>query len=816
MRTYDPHEIEERWQKYWNDKGLFTVTEDPKKKEKKYYILEMFPYPSGKLHMGHVRNYTIADVIARHRRMQGYYVMHPIGWDSFGLPAENAAVKYKKDPEDWTMSNIEAMRGQLRRMGFSYDWAREVTTCKDDYYRWNQWLFLKFYEKGLVYRKRATVNWCPDCETVLANEQVEEGKCWRCESLVAQKELEQWFFKITDYKEALLKDHELIREGWAERIITMQKNWIGESKGSIIRFSVEGADDTIDVFTTRADTLLGVTYIVLAPEHELSKKLVKGAARKKEINEFIEKVSIQSTLDRQTQDKVGIYTGANAVHPITGETVPIWIGNYVLLEYGTGAVMAVPAHDQRDYEFAQKYNLSIKTVIAPKDRSVKAPEGKAFEDYGALINSGRFDGCDTETAKKNITEYLISKKRGSFKKHYRFKDWLISRQRYWGTPIPFVYCDKCGMQAVNENDLPVKLPKNIEFRGMGDSPLKYAEEFVNTKCPVCGGKARRETDTMDTFVDSSWYFLRYCDPKNTKLPFSKEAVDYWMPVDQYVGGPEHACMHLLYARFFNKVLIDMGMLKAQAGEPFTRLLNQGMVIKDGAKMSKSKGNIVDPNDMLDKYGTDALRLFTLFASPPTKDLEWSEDGIEGARRFLNRLWRLADDLISMPVSKGSEEFIKDVEIEMNITIKSITDDMNSFSYNTAIARVMEAVNYLYRQKDKNDIDVKVCIDYVLAIVVMLYPITPHISEELWRINNKGGLFNEAWPVFDENKTMKTEVTFIVQVNGKLRTKLNVKRDMPQNDLEKIILENEKVKSFIEGKNIVKKIFVPNKLINIVV
>lgn len=704
-------------------------------------------------------------------------------------------------------------------MGFGYDWSREITTCLDDYYRWNQWIFLKMFEKGLAYRKKSVVNWCTDCKTVLANEQVEEGKCWRCDTEVVQKDLEQWFFKITAYKEALLNDHELIKSGWAERILAMQKNWIGKSQGSIVKFAIEGfeKDEVVEVFTTRVDTLMGVTYLVMAPEHKLVDSFVaKRLEYSDKIKKFVEEIKSQSELDRSTKQKYGIFTGEYAIHPITGEKVPIWLGNYVLASYGTGAVMAVPSHDERDYEFAEKNKLPMKIVIAPADfvnpKEFKL-EGKAYEDKGVLVHSDKFDGLESDKAINEITKDLIADKKGSFSENYRLKDWLISRQRYWGTPIPIVYCDTCGIVPVKCEDLPVVLPSDVEFTGQGDSPLKYVENFVNTTCPKCGGKARRETDTMDTFVDSSWYFLRYCDPKNTKEPFSKAKTDYWMPVDQYIGGAEHACMHLLYSRFFEKVLVDMGYLDKNAIEPFTRLLNQGMVIKDGAKMSKSKGNIVDPDEMIEKYSTDSMRLFILFASPPSKDLEWSEEGIEGSFRFLNRLFRLADEVLNRKDDGIGER--RNVEQMLHQTIKKITEDMEIFSYNTIVATVMEAVNFLYKEKDETG--KKQLLDFLANLVIMLSPFVPHICEEIWSLlGNSNSVVTQNWPSFDAKKAEKDEVIVVIQINGKLRGKFDVSKGTSQADIEKMVDADAKIKLHLEGKEIVKKVFVQDKLLNIVV
>jgi leucyl-tRNA synthetase len=814
---YNFKDIEKRWQIFWRENRLFEAKEDNNKQ--KYFVLEMFPYPSGRLHMGHVRNYTISDLISRYKKLQGFNVIHPIGWDSFGLPAENAAIKYKKHPKDWTLANIENMRGQLRAMGFGYDWAREITTCLDDYYKWNQWIFLKLYEKGLAYRKRSVVNWCNNCNTVLANEQVEDGKCWRCDSEVVQKNLEQWFFKITAYQEQLLEDHKLIQDGWANRIIDMQKNWIGKSEGTTLKFKVSEINEDIEVFTTRVDTLQGVTYVVVAPEHNIVDRFLEIQKEKnpdfaKNIFDFREKIKKQSDLDRSMKDKEGIWTGFYAEHPLTGEKVQVWLGNYVLASYGTGAVMAVPSHDQRDYEFALKNNLPIKIVISPeKDNFDFKLDNKAFEDKGFLINSGEFNGLSSDEAKKKITEKLIEIGKGFWTENYRLKDWLISRQRYWGTPIPIIYCKHCGIVPEKIENLPIALPDTVNFTGQGDSPLKYIDSFVNTKCPICGADAVRETDTMDTFVDSSWYFLRYCDPKNRDLPFSKEKADFWMPVDQYVGGAEHACMHLLYSRFFEKVFVDLGLIDKKSIEPFIKLLNQGMVIKDGFKMSKSKGNIVDPDEILHKYGSDSMRLFILFASPPHKDLEWNEEGIEGCYRFLNRFFRLFDEIFNR--EDDSFDFNRSLEQMQNMTIKNILEDYENFGYNTIVASTMEAVNFLY--KEKNNCSKKQLLSFISDLVILISPLIPHICEEIWQIlGNKESIVFAKLPVFDSQKAEKDEIVFVIQINGKLRSKYSLKKDESQETIEKLIFSDDKLKPYLEGQEILKKVFVKNKLLNIVV
>ncbi len=812
---YDHKKIEQKWQEFWEEKEIFKASESPAEKNKKYYVLEMFPYPSGRLHMGHVRNYTISDLITRYKKMQGYNVMHPIGWDAFGLPAENAAVKHKKHPKDWTLANIENMRLQLKAMGFAYDWSREIATCSEEYYKWNQWIFLKLYEKGLAYRKKSTVNWCESCNTVLANEQVEDGKCWRCDSDVLQKNLEQWFFKISEYKEALLDDHELIKDGWKDRILFMQKNWIGKSEGSLIKFSVEGFNENIEVFTTRIDTIMGVTYVVLAPEHILIEKLLQNSPRKNDILEFVQKVKKQSDLDRTAKEKEGIDTGFKAIHPITGEKLPIWLGNYVLASYGTGAVMAVPSHDQRDFEFAKKNNLPLKIVIVPeKDTKNFVLNEKAYEEKGFLINSGEFDGLSSDEAKREITEKLITLGKGDFMKTFRLKDWLISRQRYWGTPIPIVYCEKCGIMPVRESDLPIVLPADVEFTGHGDSPLKYSKSFVKAVCPACGEEASRETDTMDTFVDSSWYFLRYCDPKNKNEIFAKKKIDYWMPVDQYIGGAEHACMHLLYSRFFAKVFVDLGLLNKNSTEPFLNLLNQGMVIKDGAKMSKSKGNVVDPDDIVQKYGADSMRLFTLFAAPPDKDLDWSEEGIEGCFRFLNRFFRLFDEILSR--NDDDFEYKRSIEQKLHSSIKKISLDIANFSYNTAIATVMEATNFLYKEKDLEGAPKRQILDFIEKLTILMAPFIPHVCEEIWeKIGHKNSVVFEKFPDYDDKKAEKDEIILVIQINGKVRAKYSLEKGISQENLEKLIEADEKLKPYLENCEIINKIFVKDKLMSLV-
>ena len=694
MRRYDPQQVETKWQKFWEEKRVFEVDEDPHKP--KYYLLEMFPYPSGRLHMGHIRNYSIGDVLARYKRMQGFNVLHPMGWDAFGLPAENAAIEHGVHPAKWTYENIAYMKKQLKRMGFSYDWRREIATCDPSYYKWEQLFFIKMYERGLAYRSFSEVNWCPGCETVLANEQVVNGRCWRCGSEVGKKELQGWFLKITAYAEELLRDCEKLLGGWPEKVITMQKNWIGRSEGLEVDFPLEGREGSIRIFTTRPDTIFGVTFMVLAPEHPLVEELVRGTERETEVREFVRRVKRQSVTVRSSEEveKEGVFLGAYCINPLNGERIPVWTANFVLMEYGTGAIMAVPAHDQRDFEFAKKYGLPIKVVIRPKDRELRAEDlSEAYTGDGIMVNSGAFDGMSNREAMRKISDLVEARGIGKRTVNYRLRDWGISRQRYWGAPIPIIYCPSCGPVPVPEEELPVQLPLEVEITGKGGSPLAQVEAFVSARCPRCGGPGRRETDTMDTFVESSWYFLRYCSPQREEGPFD-ERVKYWMPVDQYIGGVEHAVLHLLYARFFTKVLRDLGYLEFD--EPFSRLLTQGMVIKDGAKMSKSRGNVVDPDDMIARYGADTTRLFILFAAPPEKDLDWKEEGVEGCFRFLNRLWRLFYEV--EPKLKGeSGGFREDGEFRRRIHMarKKVTEDIERFHFNTAIAHLMEWVNYLY-------------------------------------------------------------------------------------------------------------------------
>ncbi|MEW5922129.1 MAG: leucine--tRNA ligase [Bacillota bacterium] len=836
MKEYNPKELEPKWQNNWREHNFHRTDKDENKQ--KFYVLEMFPYPSGKLHMGHMRVYSIGDVLARFLRMRGYNVLHPMGWDAFGLPAENAAIEHGVDPGRWTASNIAAMKEQQEALGLSYDWEREVTTCKPEYYRWNQWLFLLFYKNGLAYKKKAPVNWCPSCQTVLANEQVVNGECWRCSSEVAPRELEQWFLKITAYAQQLLDDLKLL-DGWPQRVRVMQENWIGRSEGTDIIFTVQETGDELTVFTTRPDTLFGVTYMVLAPEHPLLNKLLAGNPREAEIRKRVQMMCRESEINRTAADaeKVGVFTGAHAVNPVNGEAVPILVGNYVLMSYGTGAVMGVPAHDQRDYLFAREYNLPVRLVINSPHTDLQAdPLAEAYEDPGVLVNSGQFNGLPSEEGARAITDWLISCGKGAYRVRYRLRDWLISRQRYWGTPIPIINCPSCGPVPVPEEDLPVLLPTGVSFTGKQQSPLADHREFLEVPCPHCGGKAQRETDTMDTFFCSSWYYARYADPKQDQLPFSREEAGYWLPVDQYIGGIEHAVLHLLYSRFFTKFLFDQGMLKVQ--EPFQRLLAQGMVYKDGAKMSKSKGNVVTPDEIIARYGADTGRLFILFAAPPEKDLDWSDQGVEGSYRFLRRVWRLfqqhrdlfppaggaaftrtGEDGSLPPLGKEEEELRR----ACHATVKKVTVDIGErFNFNTAISAIMELVNALSNYLNASTAGQKeqyrpLLREVMETLVMIMAPFAPHISEELWRdCGRHSSVHQQAWPAYDPRFLQVEEVEVVIQVNGKVRGRIRVPASTAEEELLEEARGHEKIQPFLAGKEVKKIIAVPGKLVNIVV
>ena len=825
-QSYYPQEIEKKWQKLWEEKNTYKTYDDSDKP--KYYALSMFPYPSGKLHMGHVRNYTITDVIARFKRMNGYNVLHPMGWDSFGLPAENAAMKHGADPAKWTDENIAYMTKQLKMLGLSYDWEREVATCKPDYYKWTQWLFLQLYKKGLAYKKEAAVNWCENCATVLANEQVIDGKCWRCDGEVEKKYLSQWFLKITGYAEILLKDLDKL-PGWGDNVKTMQANWIGKSQGAILKFKVvdapKGLDIEIPVYTTRPDTAYGITYLVVAPEYK-DIELLTTPENKAAVEEYRANARKMSEIERLSTErtKTGVPLGTHAINPFTGEKFPLWTADYALVEYGTGAVMAVPTHDTRDFDFAKKYNLPMKVVIQnPENPSDCSNE--AYTEPGIMINSGEFNGMKNEDAKKAITEKAVKEGFGEFKTQYRLRDWLISRQRYWGAPIPVVYCDKCGIQPVPEDQLPVLLPKDVDFKVVGKSPILTSPTFTETTCPVCGGKARRETDTMDTFICSSWYYMRFADAKNSEKPFDKKLVDKWLPVDQYVGGIEHAILHLLYSRFFTKALKDLGLVGFD--EPFKNLLTQGMVLKDGSKMSKSKGNTVDPDEIFENYGADTARLFILSDSPPARDFDWSDAGVEGCYKFLNRVWRLvasnADDVtldfkIPQQLKKDNDDMVRNV----HIAIKGITIDIaNDFQFNTVISKYRELTNAIYdwRAKKSNldDEDKQVLSFAIVSLMKLMSPVAVHLTEEAWaQLGAQTSIHEEKWLEYDENLAKASSITLVVQVNGKVRDKIEVDESLSEDEMKEIALSSEKVKEFTAGKTVVKTIVVPKKLVNIVV
>ncbi len=831
--VYDFDAVERTWQRRWEEQDLYRVDEDPSRP--KYYCLEMFPYPSGRLHMGHVRNYSIGDVVARFKRMRGYNVLHPMGWDAFGLPAENAAIQHNIHPSKWTWENIDFMRHQLRRLGISYDWRREIASCHPDYYKWTQWLFLRFFERGLAYRKRAAVNWCPDCATVLANEQVVQGRCERCDAEVGTRELEQWFFRITDYADRLLEDLDELH-GWPEKVKTMQRNWIGKSFGVEIRFPLQGRNGHLAVFTTRPDTIFGATYMVIAPEHPLVETLIADAPNKDAIQRFIADVKKQDEMDRTSDegDKVGMFTGSYCINPFTEEPIPIWIGNYVLMGYGTGAIMAVPAHDQRDLDFARTYDLPVRVVIAPARGHV--PDGEAmteaFTEPGVMVNSGPFDGLSSEEGWQRIADEIERRGIGERRVQYRLRDWLISRQRYWGCPIPIIYCDECGTVPVPDDQLPVLLPEDVAFKPTGRSPLLDDSQFVHVPCPACGRPARRETDTMDTFVDSTWYFLRFTDPNAKDAPFSKAKADYWMPVDQYIGGVEHAILHLLYARFFQMVLADMGLVSAR--QPFANLLTQGMVLKDGAKMSKSKGNTVDPDEIVATYGADTARLFILFTAPPERDLEWSDAGVEGAARFLNRVWRLVTELIEVAASAGDNGVAagaasngaavlrpEDHELRRAVhrTVQRVTVDVEErFHFNTAISAIMELVNAFYHYKDgARPLNRAVVSEGLEKLVLVLAPFAPHLAEELWhRLGKTDSVHLQPWPSFDPEVVRTEEVEIVVQVNGRVRDRLVMAADASEDEMKEAALALDRVRAVIGAGRVVRVIAVPGRLVNIVV
>ncbi|MDY6790337.1 MAG: leucine--tRNA ligase [Thermodesulfobacteriota bacterium] len=863
---YNPVSVEKKWQSVWEATDLFKAYEDPDRK--KYYLLEMFPYPSGKIHMGHVRNYTIGDVVARYKRMRGFNVLHPMGWDAFGMPAENAAIANNTHPAKWTYDNITAMRTQLKRMGFSYDWDREIATCKPEYYRWEQWLFLKMYEKDMAYRKKSFVNWCDKCRTVLANEQVEAGMCWRCGEAVRQKKLWQWFFRVTDYAEDLLVYSDKL-SGWPDKVITMQKNWIGKSVGAEIRFSIENpvdsTDEYINVFTTRQDTVFGATFMVLAPEHPLVLKLSRGTVQEKETADFVDRMSRQDRSGKaiENHEKEGVFTGAWCINPMHGKRMPIYTANFALMEYGTGAVMSVPAHDQRDFEFAKKYGLDIVPVVKPYDEDLSPVSmTEAYTGEGVMINSGQFDGMDSNKARNEITAYLEKNDIGQRTVSFRLRDWGISRQRYWGAPIPMIHCKKCGIVPVAKEQLPIVLPEDADILEGGKSPLPELDHFTKTECPQCHSlDAKRETDTMDTFVESSWYFERYCSPDCNTGMFDRVAVDYWMPVDQYIGGVEHAILHLLYSRYYTRVLKEMGLVNFK--EPFTRLLTQGMVCKETSfctehgflspeeedvrgkkrlcricgretevgrieKMSKSKKNVVDPNILLEKYGADTTRLFCLFAAPPERDLEWSEQGVEGGYRFLNRVWRLAANL--MDSIKGVQTFEGKVEDldgglrhlyrKTHQTISKVTRDIEDrFHFNTAISAVMELYNTMNGMKleENSPVSAGVMRFAMESVVLLLAPIVPHFADEIWEaMGHESSVLLESWPTYNKDILYEDEWLIVVQVNGKLRSRFSVGAGTDEDTIKQMALSDERAKKFINDQPVKKVIVVKNKLVNIVV
>lgn len=814
---YYPQKTEKKWVEFWDENKTYKTYDNSDKP--KYYALSMFPYPSGKLHMGHVRNYTITDVIARFKRAMGYNVLHPMGWDSFGMPAENAAIQHGANPKKWTLDNIEYMKKQLKMLGLSVDWDREVTTCKEDYYKWTQKLFIELFKKGLAYKKEAPVNWCEKCATVLANEQVIDGKCWRCDSEVTKKNLSQWFLKITDYAEVLLEDLDKLK-GWGDNVKTMQANWIGKSYGTILKFKVKEIEGLeIPVFTTRPDTAYGITYLVVAPEYKDIEKLTTKE-NLEAVHNYRENAKKMSEIERQSTERIktGVPLGTHIINPFTGRVCPIWAADYALVDYGTGAVMAVPAHDSRDFDFATKYNLPIIQVIDGEGYD----KNKVFEDPGVLVNSGEFTGLDNETAKKKITEYAEKMGFGHSKVQYRLRDWLISRQRYWGAPIPVVYCEKCGVQPVKEEDLPVTLPTDVDFSVQGKSPITTSKTFQNAVCPICGAPAVRETDTMDTFICSSWYYLRYADAKNDKKPFDRELVNKWLPVDQYVGGIEHAILHLLYSRFFTKALRDIGLLDFD--EPFKNLLTQGMVLKDGSKMSKSKGNTVDPDEIFANYGADTARLFIISDSPPARDFDWSDAGVEGCYKYLCRVYRLYSKFqdkikleytIPETVDKKAEDLIR----EVHLAISKITSDIeNEFQFNTVVSKYRELTNAIYDYiKDEETINYDVLSFALVTLLKLISPVAVFMSEEIYQtLGGVGSIHEQKWPVADMAKTKQNNILLIVQVNGKIRDKTETTAGQTNDELTKLAMNSEKTKQFIEGKTVIKTIVVPDKIVNIVV
>ncbi len=813
-KPYDHKEIELKWYQRWENADLYKPEENSARP--KFYVLEMLPYPSGALHIGHVRNYSIGDALARYKWMRGFNVLHPMGWDAFGLPAENAAIANQRHPYEWTMSNIENMKRQHQRMAFSYDWSREIATCEPEYYRWNQWFFLKMLERGLAYRKKALVNWCPECATVLANEQVVDGCCWRHESTpVEMRALDQWFLKITDYADELLEDIAQLEGGWPERVLLMQKNWIGRSEGTEVEFGIEGSEQKIRVFTTRVDTIFGATCVILAPEHPLVSQLI-GPELEAPVKAMID---ARARKDPGDLEKLGLFTGRYAINPYNGERVPVWIANFILMGYGTGAIMAVPAHDERDFEFCRQYDIEVRPVIRPLDGELADPETmtEAFSEYGIVERSGQWSGIPSELARKEMTEFAEKNGFGKGAVTYHIKDWGVSRQRYWGTPIPVIHCEKCGIVPVPEDQLPVILPRNVEITGRGRSPLENVPEFVNVKCPKCGGAARRETDTMDTFIDSSWYFYRYCDPHNDRAPFDPEKIAYWFEIDQYIGGVEHAILHLIYSRFWTKMMRDLGLVKND--EPAKRLFTQGMVIRDGAKMSKSKGNVVSADEMIDRFGADTGRLFELFAAPPEKDMDWTDAGANGAHAFLGRVYRFVTrniDRMSGGNGAGPTEADRKALRKLHQTLKKITEDFETrWHFNTCIAALMELMNELTSiEKDLTPASIPEVLE---KLVLMLEPFAPYVVEEMWeQMGRTGPVFRQPWPEYDPELAKEDEAEIPVQVNGKLRARIIVAFGSPEADVLRLALSDSKVQPYIDGKKVVKTIYVPDRLVNIVV
>lgn len=818
---YDHRKIEEKWISRWEELNPFKAEIDENRAKK--YVLVMFPYPSGKAHMGHIANYTLGDVAARYCRSRGLNILNPMGYDAFGLPAENAAISSGIHPAEWTRNNINLIRNDLKRLGYAYDWSREIATCNPEYYKWTQWFFLKMFERGLAYKSDALANWCPSCGTVLANEQVlSDGTCERCETTVEARWLKQWFFKITDYAERLLDDMDLL-EDWPERVLAMQENWIGKSHGAEVEFKLESTGEPLKIYTTRPDTLYGVTFFLLAPEHPLVDTLAANNGIEKEVGEFREALRGSTQFERTSleAEKLGVFLCDYVINPVNGDRVPVYSANFVLYEYGTGAVMAVPAHDQRDFEFARKYGLPIKVVVQPPEKMLTPEEmTEAYEEPGTLVDSAEFTGFESELGKKNICNHLEKIRAGKETVNYRIRDWLVSRQRYWGAPIPIIYCDSCGVVPVPEEELPVILPEDLELAEGGRSPLPLEESFYRVKCPCCGADAKRETDTMDTFVDSSWYYFRYVNPHCDSAPFKPEDVKYWMPVDQYIGGIEHAILHLMYSRFFTKVLYDMGLIEFQ--EPFAKLLCQGMITKDGAKMSKSKGNVVSPGEYIEKLGADTIRLYVLFMGPPEMSKDWNDRGVEGAHRFMGRVWRMVhercipklDQGLDVDPDKGRHREMRSL---VHRTIKNVTDDIDAFAYNTAVSFIMELVNGVYDYTSDGETSSKVLKEAMEATLKILSPFTPFICEELWEtIGKKESVHTAPWPVYDGDLARPEEVTLVVQVNGKVRDKITIPAGLPDDDMKKRALDSDNMNKYIQGKEVKKIIVVPGKLVNIVV